>query len=299
MTPEVEDYLRSLEPRVTDSTLRQHRLCVTRFAEFVENEGLEYRNLSPAVFQRFADYLSKNFHNQRCQPIGLARVQRQVETAGLFLNHLYRRKKVFRDLSLYIQSLRSTSKLPFVPSHRQVMQLLELPKLHSKVGIRDRAMMEVLYGCGLRLKELHDMTLHDFDFESSILVVPRGKGRKMRYLPLGRAATHFLKLYLRESRPKLLRGGPYRDLWLSTHGGPFPASASIQCRFFRYQAKVGYPLSPHTLRHAFATHLLEGGASIRMVQELLGHQSLNTTQRYTHVRSAALKKVHQRSHPRG
>lgn len=299
MSQEVENYLGSLEHRVAAGTLEQRRLCLGRFISFLEQQNIALAELEPSIFESFAQYLNLSLRNQKRQPASQARVQRHLQIVGLFLGYLYQQQNLLLDLSVSLRGRSFPQPIPFVPSYHQVVRLLELPELDTPIGLRDRAMLETVYSCGLRLNELYRLELRDFDLESMTLLVRQGKGGDRRYLPLGRWAVHYLRTYLVEARPRLLKDGPHPQLWLSQRGKPFRFDRTIQRRFCKYQALLDFPVSCHTLRHAFATHLLEGGASLRAVQKLLGHRSLSTTKRYTQVRPLMLKKVHQRAHPRG
>lgn len=295
MKAEVEGYLKAIQSRVVPGTLTQYRICLGRFLEFLRKQNLAYEELEAAHLDQFARYLEKKATRR---PLGQVRVERHLQVAGLFLHHLYKQQRLLRDLRVHIQPFRPSSPLPFVPSYSQVRRLLALPDPTTPMGLRDRAIFETVYGCGLRLTELHSLALNDIDLNSAVLIIVRGKGGSGRRLPLGRWAAHYLDRYQREARPQLTRGS-CRDLWLNVRGRPFSSANSIQQIFIRYERQLDFPVSCHKLRHAFATHLLEGGANLRHLQQLLGHTQITTTERYTRVRPAALKEVHRRAHPRG
>ncbi|HAP32191.1 MAG TPA: tyrosine recombinase XerD, partial [Firmicutes bacterium] len=193
-------------------------------------------------------------------------------------------------------------KLPQFLYVDEVENLLEATDPGSLLGCRDRAVVEVLYGAGLRVKELSDLNLSAVNLEEGFLLV-RGKGRKERLVPLGGFARQALAVYLEKSRPLLLAANKERDktsaLFLNRFGGRL-SDRSIRRLVDSYSHKAGQSagLSPHVLRHSFATHLLNGGADLRAVQEMLGHTSLSSTQIYTHVTKDELKKTYLRTHPR-
>ena len=165
--------------------------------------------------------------------------------------------------------------------------------------MRDRALFELIYSSGLRCQEALDLQVRDISF-SSCEVRAKGKGRKVRVVPVGALALGALERYLREGRTQLVSGGAQEEhVFVSRTGRPL-SSSDVQRRLARYLAQAGIPAgtSPHTLRHSFATHLLEGGADLRSIQELLGHSSLRTTQVYAHVSAAHLRKAYRRAHPR-
>ena len=180
---------------------------------------------------------------------------------------------------------RRRRRLPHAPKPAETDALLADLEQDGPLGIRNRALLELVYSAGLRAQEAVDLTLADVDFEQEIVHV-RGKGGKERVVPLGEEAAYRLRLYLEDARPELARGA-IDTLFLSTRGKPLETSTLRKL----------LP-NPHRLRHAFATHLLEGGADLRTIQELLGHSSLSTTQIYSHVDAKRLRKVYDRAHPR-
>lgn len=296
---EMEQYLASIQGQVVRETLQQRRYCLSRFIEYLDANHLSLERLEPEHLRRFGRHLSETVRNRKNRPISSERVKRYLGITRSFLRYLCLQNRLLMAPSPQIKKRPTPAKIPFVPSHRQVVQLLQQPDLTTPVGIRDRALLETIYGCGLRVSELLHLAVDDINLPAATLMVQRGKGGRGRLLPLGRWATYYLELYLRQARPELLTGGPYRALWLRFDGTPIRYRGTIQERFCKYKRMVDFPLSCHTLRHAFATHLLEGGANVRLVQQMLGHRFLSTTQRYTQVRPEALKRVHRQSHPRG
>ena len=190
--------------------------------------------------------------------------------------------------------------LPSVLNEYEVNTLLETPDVGTPKGLRDRAMLEVLYACGLRVSELVSLKQGQVNLGSNVLRLT-GKGMKERLVPFGEHATSWLRRYLMESRPKLMIGHPpSEDLFVTRRGRAMTRQAFWQVlRQLAKRAGISKPLTPHTLRHTFATHLLNHGADLRVVQMLLGHSDLSTTQIYTHVAHDHLKDLHRLHHPRG
>lgn len=189
--------------------------------------------------------------------------------------------------------------LPKSLSEADVEALLAAPEVGEPIGLRDRALLEVLYACGLRVTELVSLTLEQLNLRQGVLRA-LGKGSKERLVPLGDEAIEWLQRYLREARPMLLDGRPSDVLFPSVRGEQMTRQAFwYRIKLHARVAGIQKPLSPHTLRHAFATHLLNHGADLRVVQMLLGHSDLSTTQIYTHVARARLQELHERHHPRG
>ena len=216
-----------------------------------------------------------------------------------FYRFLLRENLILEDPTLQVDLPQLGRPLPKSLSEADVEALLEAPDLEDPIGLRDRAMLEVLYACGLRVTELVSLTLEQVNLRQGVLKV-FGKGSKERLVPLGEEAIAWIERYQREARPFLLDGKPSDVLFPSLRGEQM--TRQTFWHRIKHQAKVagiGKSLSPHTLRHAFATHLLNHGADLRVVQMLLGHSDLSTTQIYTHVARARLQDLHAKHHPRG
>lgn len=191
--------------------------------------------------------------------------------------------------------------LPKTLSEKDVLTLLATPDIHNAAGLRDRAMLELLYACGLRVSELIHLDIDQINFNLGVLRV-WGKGQKERMVPIGDAAIYWIKEYLQQAREEIagISGGQSNTLFLSPRGGAMTRQAFwYMIKRNALQAGIKTDLSPHTLRHAFATHLVNNHADLRVVQLLLGHSDLSTTQIYTHVANARLKSLHAEHHPRG
>lgn len=226
---------------------------------------------------------------------------RMLSTARTFFRFLRLTGRIADDPSAALHAPKLGRPLPEVLSVQETAIGLERPPLDTPLGLRDRALLELLYGAGLRVSEAVGLRLGDLDLARCEVRV-MGKGRRERLVPVGGAALAALERYLAEGRPALLtRGGSKpaaQALFLNRWGGAL-GTRGVRQRVVAWMGRPGRRIGPHTLRHAYATHLLEGGADLRSVQELLGHASLSTTQIYTHVSRARLKEVHARSHPRG
>ncbi|MCL6595338.1 MAG: tyrosine recombinase [Firmicutes bacterium] len=216
-----------------------------------------------------------------------------------FFRFLRRTGRISADPCAALRSPRLGRRLPQVLSVREAAEGVERPPADSPLGLRDRALLELIYASGLRVSEAAGLTLDAVDTARREVRV-MGKGGRERIVPLGGAAARALDRYLAEARPRLAGDGADaadRHVFLSRRGAPLGVR-DMRRRVVRWLGRPGRRIGPHTLRHAFATHLLEGGADLRAVQEMLGHASLSTTQIYTHVSRAHLKAVHARAHPR-
>lgn len=216
-----------------------------------------------------------------------------------FYRFLLREGVIDTDPTLQVDMPQLGRPLPKSLSEADVEALLAAPDLDDPIGLRDRAMLEVLYACGLRVSELIGLTLEQVNLRQGVLRV-FGKGSKERLVPMGEEAIGWVERYCREARPALLAGRPADVLFPSLRGEQM--TRQTFWHRIKHQARVAgiaKSLSPHTLRHAFATHLLNHGADLRVVQMLLGHSDLSTTQIYTHVARARLQALHAQHHPRG
>ncbi|SBT10059.1 site-specific tyrosine recombinase [Candidatus Propionivibrio aalborgensis] len=225
---------------------------------------------------------------------------RYISTFRRFYRHLLARGRISADPTLRIAMPIKPSRLPMVLSEAQVEELLAAPQTNTTLGQRDRAMLETLYATGLRVSELVGLKVHEVSFDMGVVRV-FGKGSKERLVPLGEVAIDWMRRYLAEARPALLDRRQSNDLFVTARGAAMTRQAFWQM-IKRYAERAGMDpgrLSPHVMRHAFATHLLNHGADLRVVQLLLGHSDISTTQIYTHIARERLKSLHAAHHPRG
>ena len=261
-------------------TIRNYRSDIAHFLAWLEQHDHQLADLTRADYRQ---YLA----NLQAEGIAEASVRRRASTIRSFTRHLNRTDQLDHDPLVLAATPKATSHLPTVLNEEQIEALLSAPDLSSPAGLRDRAILEILYGAGLRVSELVGIRTTDHDGDYNAIRV-LGKGDKQRMALLGKSARHWLQRYLRDARP-LLQSKKSQDwLWLNRFGGPLSARA-VQLSVRRYAQRAGLPadVHPHLLRHSFATHMLDGGADVRVVQELLGHASVSTTQIYTHVSDAA------------
>ncbi len=224
---------------------------------------------------------------------------RHIASIRSFHQFLLREKVAGHDPTIHIETPQQEKNLPKVLSVSDVQALLEAPDLSTPFGIRDKAMLELLYGTGTRISELLDLNLDDIHLTIGF-VRCRGKGNKERIIPIGTEATKAIERYLKDVRPKLRKDKNRTDaLFLNHHGKRLTRQGFWKnLKKLAIKANIEKELTPHTLRHSFATHLLENGADLRAVQEMLGHADISTTQIYTHVSKSRLKDVYKQYHPR-
>ena len=226
-------------------------------------------------------------------------VARRLSALRRFYRYQVQRGTLDHDPSARLESPRLARRLPGVLSETQVEELLAAPDVSSALGLRDRAMLELLYASGLRVSELVGLTLNRVNLTQSTLRVS-GKGAKERLVPFGEEAADWLERYLARGRPEILAGRVSEALFPSRRAKAISRQAFWQAiKRYALRAGIEREISPHTLRHAFATHLLDHGADLRVLQMLLGHSDLSTTQIYTHVARERLKQIHAEHHPRG
>jgi integrase/recombinase XerD len=224
---------------------------------------------------------------------------RRLSTLRRFFRFLLREGVIDSDPSARVSTLRSGRKLPRTLSESDVEALLAAPRIENKIGLRDRTMLELLYATGLRVSELVNMTISEVNLRQGVVRV-FGKGSKERLVPFGEVAQTWLEKYLAEGRPNIIHGLTSDAMFPTSRGGPMTRQAFwYAIKKHAFHAGISTQLSPHTLRHAFATHLLNHGADLRVVQLLLGHSDISTTQIYTHVARERLKDIHRQHHPRG
>jgi integrase/recombinase XerD len=282
-----------LERGLTPNTLAAYRSDLTLYALWLAGRGGE---LLSAQRDALLSYLQER-SVEGARPRSTARL---LSSLRRFYRYLVRERLREDDPSARIDSPKLGRPLPKSLTEGEVEALLIAPDITTPLGLRDRAMLETLYATGLRVSELVGLTITQISLIQGVVKVI-GKGRKERLVPLGELAVEWVERFMNESRPLLLTAGqPSASLFPSRLGEGMTRQAFWQLiKRYAMQAGINKPLSPHTLRHAFATHLLNHGADLRVVQLLLGHSSLSTTQIYTHVARERLKALHAAHHPRG
>lgn len=297
-----------VELGLSGNTIQAYRRDLHHFGDFLRRRGVEdWSDITPHVVQDYLVGLSSLGYKETT-------LARRVVALRMWLRWLHLTHQVGEDRTSLVELPKRWQRLPETLNLDRTADLVTSPDLASALGLRDRAILEVFYACGLRASELCGLRAGDINMDGAYLRC-MGKGRKERVTPIGRKALEALETYLHDLRPKLLQKGLDRGRWklpltrtaaaglplfLTRTGGPMERTAmwGIVRREAKRQGIAG-KVSPHTLRHSFATHLLEGGADLRVVQELLGHASIATTEIYTHVQTRHLQEIHARCHPRG
>jgi len=292
--PLIDQFLDALwlEKGLSENSRSAYRSDLTHFNGWLAEQGVDLKTAGRDVL---LDYLAWRV-DEAFKPLSTARF---LSGARGFYRYLLREAIIPVDPTLLVELPNLGKPLPKSLSEADVEALLAAPELAEALGQRDRAMLEVLYACGLRVTELVSLTLDQVNLRQGVVRV-MGKGSKERLVPMGEEAITWLERYLRNGRAELLNGRP-SDVVFPSQRGDMMTRQTFWHRIKHHAVRAGIQkaLSPHTLRHAFATHLLNHGADLRSVQLLLGHADLSTTQIYTHVAKARLQELHARHHPRG
>lgn len=281
-----------MERGLAENTLIAYRTDLVGLQHWLQKAGVPLLRMNRAQLQQFLAWRVE----QGARPRSTAR---QLSSIRRFFRHAMREAWVTEDPTLRIEMPRLGRPLPKSLTENEVEALLRAPDVSNALGTRDRTMLEVLYATGLRVSELVALRLDQVNLRQGVVRV-MGKGNRERLVPLGEEAQHWLERYLGGARLEILHQRQTATLF-PTHRSDHMTRQAFWHAIKRYAAKAGITkaLSPHTLRHAFATHLLNHGADLRVVQMLLGHSDVSTTQIYTHVARERLKEVHSRHHPRG
>ena len=286
------DFL-TLEQGASTETIAGYARDVERLARFARTKGLAAPlDVTSRTLRDFVYHL---------KDLGLApsSIRRNISAVRTYFRFLLSDGVVTRDPSERLETPRRWRTLPDVLTIPEISRLLAAPTLDDPLAFRDRAMLEIAYGAGLRVSEWISIGVRDVLFEEKLVRV-FGKGSKERLVPIGRSAIGAVATYVRELRPHLEKGAGKGVLFLNARGEPLSRMGAWKIlRRYVERAGIEKSVSPHTLRHSFATQLLEGGADLRAVQEMLGHADISTTQIYTHVDREYLRQVHKQYHPRG
>ncbi|MET0355406.1 MAG: site-specific tyrosine recombinase XerD [Cellvibrio sp.] len=281
-----------MEKGLSQNSLDSYRTDLTLFAQWLQQQGKSLLTADASTIQQYLAVRLENKLNSRS-------TARFLSCVRGFYRHQLREGVLQENPLALIESPKLPRSLPKSLTELDVENLLAAPDVDDPVGLRDRTMLEVLYACGLRVTELVSLTMPQINLRQNVIRV-MGKGSKERLIPMGEEAATWLEKYFREARPFLLNNLPNEVVFPSTRAQLMTRQTFWhRIKHWAQVAGIQKPLSPHTLRHAFATHLLNHGADLRVVQLLLGHSDLSTTQIYTHIARTRMKAQHAAHHPRG
>jgi len=284
-----------LERGLSHNTLQSYRSDLLQYGAFLAERGVTAEDAGPQDVSAFLTGLATGDGNA---PVATATIQRKAASLRSFYRHLRRDGVRESDPTASLSSPKRSQKLPHVLGRAEVQRLLEQPRGTDPIALRDRALLELMYACGLRDSEAVGLEPSALDPRDGLVRV-RGKGSKERIVPVGRTAVKAVEAYLQRGRPVLVGARNEPKLFVNFRGGSLTRQGlyKIIARHAKTAGLAG-KMSPHTLRHTFATHLLSGGCDLRSVQEMLGHSDVSTTQLYTHLSNQHLKEVYFSAHPR-
>ncbi len=298
VTPSYEelllDFLQYLEfeARAAENTLIAYRTDLTQFGVYLAELKQDPLEVTQAQVVEYLESLAASGE------VAGTTLHRKLSSLRSFYLHLRREGAIELDPTADVKAPAQTKRLPAVLSRAEVSHLIDQVKGTDPIATRDRALLELMYASGLRVSEVVNLEVSDIDFEEGILRT-RGKGNKERIVPVGRQALLSIRIYLRSGRRALTKDRPQRHLFVNFRGGQLTRQGLYKIvRKYAAAAGLSDRMSPHTLRHTFATHLLSGGCDLRSVQEMLGHADVSTTQTYTHLSTERLKDVYFDAHPR-
>lgn len=288
------DYLHYLkvERGLSENTINSYGIDLKLFLEYLrENEIPSFKQVNKEVI---VNYMQSEKNNNKAN----SSILRSVSSLRKFFQYLAQEKIIEKDPMLLIDTPKKKQHLPQVLTKEEVEKLLRSPNTGQVLGLRDRAMLELMYATGLRISEIINLKLEDLHLTMGTLQT-LGKGHKERIVPVGDEAIKWVNRYLEEARPKLLKQKRSNYLFLNFHGNNLTRQGVWKnLKAEVRKAGIQKNITPHTLRHSFATHILENGADLRIVQELLGHADISTTQIYTYLSNKQLADIYNRAHPR-
>lgn len=289
-----------LEKSLSENTILNYNFDINFFFRFLESENSidTIQDVNEKMINDYIFYL-RNQKNKKDEYYSIKSVSRNLSCIRSFFRFMYDEKIIVRNPADIIETPKVQRNLPAVLSIDEIDKIFSKTDLTEKFGIRDRAILETMYASGLRVSEVVNLRIQDLMLKNEIVKVI-GKGSKERIVPIGTSARKYLLLYFDKSRSFLRKSKTDDTVFLNFRGGKLSRMAvwNIITKYAK-MAGIEKQIHPHTLRHSFATHLLEGGADIRIIQEMLGHSDISTTQIYTHLDKEYLIEVHRRFHPRG
>ena len=292
MNEQIKLFLKFLQndKKLSDNTLQSYNRDITQFEKYVEENQIEYTKVEEKEVKDYLDYL---------QEIGkkTSTVSRNLASIRSFYQYLVRNKKVLQDPTSNIQAPKIEKRVPSILTAKEVELLLDQPQDVDLKGIRDKAMLEFAYATGMRVTEIISLNLEDVNFEEAY--VSCKTGAKQRNIPLGTMSMKALKDYVEEARPYLIKDDSVKSLFVNINGKRLTRQGFWKIvKYYKEQAHITKDITPHVLRHSFATHLLQNGADLKAIQTMLGHSDISSTQVYMQFQDEGLKNVYRNTHPR-
>ena len=292
MEKQIKLFLEFLEndKKLSSNTLQSYKRDITQYQEYIDKNSLNYLKITNEDIDKYFDYLKTM--NKKTSTIS-----RNLATIRSFYQFLLRTKKVKKDPTIGVRSPKVEKKVPNILTSKEVELLLEQPKTIDLKGIRDKAMLEFAYATGMRVTEIISLNLSDVNLEQGYVVV--NSGLKKRNIPLGSISLKALKDYVEKARPILIRDENVTALFVNINGKRLTRQGFWKIvKFYKEQAHISKDITPHVLRHSFATHLLQNGADLKAIQTMLGHSDISSTQVYMQFQNENLKDIYIKAHPR-
>ncbi|MCR5186583.1 MAG: site-specific tyrosine recombinase XerD [Clostridia bacterium] len=292
MEKQIKLFLEFLEndKKLSQNTLQSYRRDIVQYKEYLDKQGLNYLKVEVNDLDEYFDHL-KSLNKKT------STISRNLATIRAFYQYLVRTKKVKIDPTVGVRSPKVEKKAPSILTSEEVELLLEQPKTVDLKGIRDKAMLEFAYATGMRVTEIISLEVSDVNFEQSYVICRTGF--KARNIPLGSISLKALKDYMEKARPILIKNEDEKTLFVNINGKKLTRQGFWKIvKYYKEQAHIDKDITPHVLRHSFATHLLQNGADLKAIQTMLGHSDISSTQVYMQFQNDALKDVYQKTHPR-
>ena len=292
MEKQIKLFLEFLEndKKLSSNTLQSYKRDITQYQEYIDKNGLNY-------FKIDNEDIDKYFENLKAMNKKTSTISRNLATIRSFYQFLLRTKKIKKDPTIGVQSPKVEKKVPSILTSKEVELLLEQPKNIDLKGIRDKAMLEFAYATGMRVTEIISLNISDVNLEQSYVVC--NVGSKKRNIPLGSLSLKALKDYIEKARPILIKDESINALFVNINGKRLTRQGFWKIvKFYKEQAHITKEITPHVLRHSFATHLLQNGADLKAIQTMLGHSDISSTQVYMQFQNDGLKNVYKKAHPR-
>ncbi len=283
------DFLEN-DKKLSANTLQSYKRDITQYQEYIEKNGLNYSKVNNEDIDEY-------FKNLKAMNKKTSTISRNLATIRSFYQFLLRTKKIKKDPTIGVQSPKVEKKVPSILTSKEVELLLEQPKSIDLKGIRDKAMLEFAYATGMRVTEIISLDIDDVNLEKAYVVCSNGV--KKRNIPLGSISLKALKDYIEKARPILIKDEKVTALFVNINGKRLTRQGFWKIvKFYKEQAHISKDITPHVLRHSFATHLLQNGADLKAIQTMLGHSDISSTQVYMQFQDENLKDVYKKAHPR-
>ena len=283
------DFLEN-DKKLVNNTLQSYKRDILQYQEYVEENSINYLKVSSNTIKEYFDYLTESGKKK-------STISRNLASLRSFYQFLVRTKKIKKDPTSGVQSPKPEKKIPNILTSKEVELLLEQPKGVDLKGIRDKAMLEFAYATGMRVTEIISLDINDINFKDNFVTCK--SAHKKRVIPLGTLSMKALNEYVQSSRPYLIKDESVKSLFVNINGKRLTRQGFWKIvKYYKEQANITKDITPHVLRHSFATHLLQNGADLKAIQTMLGHSDISSTQIYMQFQNENLKEIYKKAHPR-